>query len=229
MSTLTRQMQRTHHSDITRAAPSATSRVVAVLGALVGAAGIEHGIGEVLQGSVRPDGLLIESWPDAAALEVLSGEPAMTVIPDLWVTGVLAIAVGMALAVWAIGFATRRHGGAVLVGLSVLLLLVGGGLLPPIMGTVLGVVAARARTPHRRPPGPVLRRLSPAWPVFLGAALVGYLGLMPGMLLAHRWGVATEALVVVLAAVAFTGFGLALATARAHDQLPTDAKKRSRS
>lgn len=224
MSTLTTQTSKAHQGDITKAGSNATSRVVAVLGALVGAAGIEHGVGEMLQGSVRPDGLLIESWPDAAALEVLSGEPAMTVIPDLWVTGVLAIAVGTALAVWAIGFVTRRHGGTALIGLSVLLLLVGGGLVPPIMGIVLGLVAARARAP-RRPPGPLLRRLSPAWPAFLGAALVGYLGLMPGMLLAHRWGMATEALVVILAAVAFTGFGVALATARAHDQLPTDAKK----
>jgi hypothetical protein len=35
----------------------ATRVVVAVLGALVGLAGIEHGVGEVLQGPVRPAGL----------------------------------------------------------------------------------------------------------------------------------------------------------------------------
>jgi len=57
----------------------ATRMVVAVLGTLVGLAGVEHGVGEVLQGPVRPGGLFIMSWPDAPALEILSGEPALTV------------------------------------------------------------------------------------------------------------------------------------------------------
>lgn len=199
----------------------ATRRVVGVLGALVGAAGIEHGVGEMLQGPVRPDGLFIESWPDAAALEVLSGEPAMTVIPNLQVTGVMAIVVGVAMVVWSIGFTARRHGGIILIGLSVMLLLVGGGLAPPIMGIVLGAVAARSGTASRRRPGPLASRVAPAWPWFLATALVGYLGLMPGMLLAHEWGVANESLVIVLGIVAFAGFGLALATARVHDRLQT--------
>jgi hypothetical protein len=84
---------------------------VAVLGTLVGLAGIEHGIGEILQGPVRPDGLLVMSWPDAPALEILSGEPAMTVIPDLLVTGILAVVAGLAVAAWSMWFAARRHGG----------------------------------------------------------------------------------------------------------------------
>jgi hypothetical protein len=130
----------------------ATRIVVGTLGALVGAAGIEHGIGEFLQGPVRPDGPLIMSWPDAAALEILSGEPAMTVLPDLRVTGVLAVTVALAVMVWSIWFVAHRHGGLVLVGLSILLLLVGGGLAPPLMGIVLGLVAARIGTTPRRAP-----------------------------------------------------------------------------
>ena len=101
---------------------------MAVLGTLVGLAGVEHGVGEILQGPVRPDRLVIASWPDASALEILSGEPAMTVVPNLLVTGVLAVAVGLLLVVWSVGFAGRRHGGWVLIGVSTLLLLVGGGL-----------------------------------------------------------------------------------------------------
>ncbi|HSK97825.1 MAG TPA: hypothetical protein VK891_14480 [Euzebyales bacterium] len=192
-----------------------------MLGALVGLAGVEHGIGEMLQGPVRPDGLFILSWPDAAALEVLSGEPAMTVVPNLLVTGVLAVLVGLAVAVWSIWFAGRRHGGLVLVGLSVALLLVGGGLVPPVMGVVLGAVATRIDSASPRSPGRFGSGIAPAWPWFLVAALVGYLGLMPGMVLAGAWGIASEALVIGLAAVAFTGFGLALAAACAHDRLQT--------
>jgi hypothetical protein len=200
---------------------SATAVVVAVLGALVGLAGVEHGIGEMLQGTVRPDGLFIMSWPDAAALEILSGEPALTVIPNLLATGVLAVLVGLAVAVWSIWFTSRRHGGLVLVALSVALLLVGGGLAPPLMGAMLGAVATRIGAPARHGPGALGRGIAPAWPWFLIPALVGYLGLMPGMVLASAVGIASEELVMALATLAFTGFGLALGAARAHDRLHT--------
>lgn len=48
--------------------PGASRTTMAVLGTLVGLAGMEHGIGEILQGPAPPDGLLIMSWPDAAAI-----------------------------------------------------------------------------------------------------------------------------------------------------------------
>ncbi|HSK90803.1 MAG TPA: hypothetical protein VK875_05785 [Euzebyales bacterium] len=192
-----------------------------MLGTLVGLAGVEHGIGEMLQRPVRPDGLFIQSWPDARSLEILSGEPAMTVIPNLLVTGVLAVLVGLAVAAWSIWFAGRRHGGPGLVALSVALLLVGGGLVPPLMGAVLGAVATRIGGTPRHGPRALGRAIAPAWPWFLAAALVGYLGLMPGMVLASAAGLVSEALVMALGAVAFTGFGFALAAARAHDCLDT--------
>jgi hypothetical protein len=195
----------------------ATRVVIGVLGTLVGLAGVEHGVGEVLQGPGRADGVVIMSWPDAEALEILSGEPAMTVIPDLLVTGLLAIAVGVGVAVWSVGFAHRRHGGLVLIGLSVLLLLVGGGLAPPLMGVALGSVAMRSSR-RSRPPGPLGSRLAPFCPWFLAGSVVGYLGLMPGMLLAHRLGIASAALVLGLGTLAFAGLALALIAARAHDR-----------
>ncbi len=197
----------------------ATRVVVAVLGALVGLAGVEHGVGEMLQGPVRPEGLLIMSWPDAAALEILAGEPALTVVPNLLATGVLAVAVGLTVVVWSIWFAARSCGGLVLIGLSGLLLLVGGGLAPPLMGFVVGAVATRMTAVPRRRPGRLGRMIGPVWRWFLVGAVLGYLGLMPGMVLASIWGVASEALVIGLAAFAFANFCLALAAARAHDRL----------
>jgi hypothetical protein len=220
MATMTVPRRTSRRAVAPEVAHRATRVAVGALGALVGFAGVEHGIGEVLQGPVRPDGWSITSWPDAAALEVLSGEPAMTVVPDLQVTGVLAIVVGLAVAVWSIRFSARRHGGPVLVGLSVLLLLVGGGLAPPVMGVALGAVATRMGkpSPPRMPPSPI-RAIAPAWPWFLTAAMAGYLGLMPGIVVASRWGWASEALVVGLMVVAFTGFVLALLAARGYDRL----------
>ncbi len=37
--------------------------MVATLGTLAGLAGVEHGIGEILQGNVAPEGLAIIAWP----------------------------------------------------------------------------------------------------------------------------------------------------------------------
>jgi hypothetical protein len=225
MVTVVASRRASRHAVVPATGRRATQVVVGALGALVGLAGVEHGLGELLQGPGRPEGLVIESWLDVAAFEVLSGEPAMTVVPDLQVTGVLAILVGLMVAVWSIWFVGRRRGGMVLLGLSVLLLLVGGGLFPPLMGIALGAVAARLGRDAARPPRPWRRVVAPAWPWFLTASLVGYLGLMPGMVLASRWGWANEVLVLGLGAVAFGGFALALVAASAYDRLPTAGRR----
>jgi hypothetical protein len=219
MATVTASWRAPRHPAEPAPVRGATRLVVGAFGALLGLAGVEHGIGEVLQGPVRPEAVLIESWPDAAAFEILAGEPALTVVPDLRVTGVLAIGVALTVAVWSIRFVGRRHGGLVLIGLSLLLLLVGGGLFPPVMGVVLGAVAARMGRTDTATPRPLGRAIAPAWPWCLSASLVGYLGLMPGMVLASRWGWASEGLVLVLGVVAFTGFVLALIAAPAYDRL----------
>lgn len=53
---------------------NATRVTVSTFGALAGLAGIEHGIGEVLQGNVAPDGVTISSWPDSEVFDILNGE-----------------------------------------------------------------------------------------------------------------------------------------------------------
>jgi hypothetical protein len=197
----------------------ATRVAVAVLGSLVGLAGVEHGVGEFLQGPAAPDGLFIKSWPDAAAMDILSSEPAMTLIPNLLVTGVLAVAVGLTVTAWSIWFAHRRYGGLALIGLSALLLLVGGGIAPPIMGLVVGAVATRIGTTPQQRVGRTGRALAGAWQWFLAGAVVGYLGLVPGMPLASLIGVASDGLVIGLATFAFANLALALTAARAHDRM----------
>lgn len=42
-----------------------TKITVSIFGTIVGLMGIEHGIGEVLQGNVAPGGLFILSWPES--------------------------------------------------------------------------------------------------------------------------------------------------------------------
>jgi len=65
----------------------------------------------------------------------------MTIIPNLLVTGILAIIVGVLLSVWSAKFVSRKHSGLVMILLSIVLLLVGGGLIPPLFGIAAGVLA----------------------------------------------------------------------------------------
>jgi len=71
--------------------------------------------------------------------------PAMTVIPDFFVTGVLTIILSLIIVAWAAALVQRRYGGVVLILLSLILLLVGGGFLAPPLGIIAGVVGTRIR------------------------------------------------------------------------------------
>src|SRR3990170_3873694 len=108
------------------------------LGIFTGLGGASHGPGEMLQGNMAPSNIVFQAWP---SLTALAGEPAMSIIPNLLVTGILTIIVGVLLAVWAAKFISTKYGGLVLILLSILLLLVGGGLTPPLFGFAAGGIA----------------------------------------------------------------------------------------
>jgi hypothetical protein len=163
---------------------NATSVTVSTFGAL---AGIEHGIGEVLQGNVAPEGVMILSWPDSEMFEILSGEPAMTFVPNLLVTGILAILISLILLVWVTMFVERKHGGLVLILLSVVMLLVGGGFGPPIIGIIVGVAATRINAPlswwRTHLYSGSRRFLAKVWPWSYVAGIFAWLLLLPGTIL----------------------------------------------
>lgn len=196
---------------------NATRATVSTFGALMGLAGIEHGIGEVLQGNVAPDGVMIESWPDSEVFDLLSGEPAMTVVPNLLVTGILAILVSLVFIVWVTMFVHRRHGGLVLILLSIAMLLVGGGLNPPVFGILLGVVATRINTPlmwWRTHLSEGSRRfLAKLWPWSLVAGVIAWLSVLPGtVLLDYFFGVSDLIIVSILLFALLSALGLLLLT-----------------
>ncbi len=109
------------------------------LGVFAGLGGASHGPGEMLQGNVAPTEVLIQAWPQLTAL---NGEPAMTVVPNYLVTGVLTIIFGLIVALWAAKFVQSRKGGAMLILLTVIMLLVGGGIVPPLFGIAAGIIGA---------------------------------------------------------------------------------------
>jgi hypothetical protein len=200
---------------------------VAAFGVVIAMAGIEHGVGEMLEGQVAPPDLIFKSWPDTAAFEMLNGEPAMTIVPNLLLTGVLTVVVSVVF-VWAVGYSDRSRGPAGLLVLSPLLLFVGGGLAPPVIGVVLAIAATRIGAGGRAP-GRLARRIAPWWRAALALGLAGYLGLFPGMVLASGlFGVESEPLVLLLGLLAFGGLFAALAAARAQDRAVAHAPEGAR-
>lgn len=166
---------------------NATRVTVGVYGAIAALAGIEHGIGEITQGNRAPAGVMIESWPDSALFAIVGGEPAMTLIPNLLLTGILAIGVSLIMLVWATMFVQRKYGGPILLLLSIGLLLVGGGFGPPLLGIILGLAALGINAQFAwwcaHLPRGAQHALSFAWPWSFGAALVAWLLVMPGSIL----------------------------------------------
>ena len=100
----------------------ATRVVAMVCGIVVALAGLEDGIGEILQG------LVFESWPESAFLEILSGEPAMSVVPNLLISGVVTVVLSIALIGWCLTGLKTVYGGTGLILPSFLLLIFAGGL-----------------------------------------------------------------------------------------------------
>jgi hypothetical protein len=110
-----------------------------IVGVFAGLSGASHGFGEMLQGNVAPSEIMIKAWP---GLTALGGEPAMTIVSNLIVTGVLTIIFGLLVAAWAGTYLKRKMGGLLLILLSIVMLLVGGGIIPPLFGISAGIIGA---------------------------------------------------------------------------------------
>jgi hypothetical protein len=126
---------------------SATRVIASTLGAVVGLAGMEHGFFEMLQGNATPSGLVIDAIGPAQKLWSGATEPALTIIPNFLVSGILAMIVGFLVTIWAAVFVQRKYGAFTLLLLSILLFLVGGGSPPIFLGVVASVVATRINKP----------------------------------------------------------------------------------
>jgi hypothetical protein len=103
----------------------ATRVVASTLGILAGLLGLVHGYLETLQGNVALSGIFIFAvGPPCQANRVWRDcFPAMTIIPDFLVTGVLAIIVSLIVILWAAVFVQRKNVGLVLILLSIIQLL----------------------------------------------------------------------------------------------------------
>jgi hypothetical protein len=203
---------------------SATRTVVTAMAIILGVAGVEHGVGEALQGSVAPAGLMFPSWPDSEFFRIVAGEPAMSIVPNLLVTGILAILVSLGILVWTFWFIDGKFGGLVLIALSIVALLVGGGIAPVLLGIIAGAAATRINAPltwWRDHVGIGLRRfLGKLWlPVFI-VCLFAWLMLFPGLSILSLFLTLDGPTLIPIMALCALGFLLlAIVTALAGDSV----------
>ena len=124
------------------------SRLVAsIFGVLVGLAGIEHGIFEMLQGDVPTNGFMINAIGDSYKFWEGASERALTVLPSFLITGISAIVIGILVTIWASVFVQRKLGATILLVLTLTLFLVGGGMAPIILSIVAVASATRIDKP----------------------------------------------------------------------------------
>lgn len=144
----------------------ATRIIAASFGAFAGFGGLEHGYFEILQGNVQPPSIMIASMGAPCVPEKVWHlcEPAMTILPNFLMTGILSMLLGAATMVWATAFVQRPKGGVILALLCLGLLLFGGGIFPPLIGIVGGLIGTKINTPVRKQSGPVWNLLANAWP-----------------------------------------------------------------
>lgn len=158
---------------------NATKTVARWFGVIAGLAGIEHGYFEILQGDKVPESILIESiGPPCVAEEIWNAcEPAMTILPNFLITGILAVIVGLLILIWSLAFIQRKHGGLILIILSLVLLLFGGGLFPPLIGIIGGIAGTKInKTLTGASSNRVMPLAAKLWPWPLVVFLVWILG-----------------------------------------------------
>ena len=165
---------------------SAGSLTAAVFGALSGIGGVTHAIGEILQGNVAPGGFFFNSWTYGPIAKNLGGEPGLSVIPNVLISGIVTLLVSIAIIVWATVFIRRRYGGSILILLSILLLLFGGGIGPPTVGILAGFAGrqhgSQIRWWGKRLGGGLGRMLASLWPWVFTLAVANGIFLFVGSL-----------------------------------------------
>jgi hypothetical protein len=120
---------------------------VTTLSVLFGISGLEHGLFEILQGNTVPDRLLISAigpmqrfWPHGT-------ETAFTLIPNMLITGCVAMLFSTAVILWSLFGIKRKHAWTLLLALSVCQFLTGGGFAQIFLSVVISIVACRINTP----------------------------------------------------------------------------------
>ena len=156
----------------------ATRIYASTLGILVGLAGVEHGILEILQGNVKPNGIMVDAIGPEQKLWELATETVLTIIPNMLISGILSIILGGLVTIWAYAYVDRKYGAVVLLFLSIALFLVGGGFAPIFLTILAFIAATRINRPLKfwrsRVPATLRNLIAMLWPWTLIVSVVSF-------------------------------------------------------
>ena len=170
----------------------ATRTIVSTISVILAIAGLDHGIFEILQGNKPTPGLIIQAI--GPEMSLWGTEEAFTIVPNFLVTGLLAVALSLALIVWSVWFVHTRHGATVLGLLFAGLFLFGGGIAAQVtFAPFVWAAAARIHKPltwwRKVLPEGIRPALAKLWPFtlalgslsFLVGLFVAITGYVPGV------------------------------------------------
>ncbi|MBE0447989.1 MAG: hypothetical protein IBX64_07825 [Actinobacteria bacterium] len=146
----------------------------------------------------------------------------MSIVPNLLITGILAVLFSFIFLVWATTFVQRKYGALVLALLSIVMLLAGAGFGPALLGIILSLAATRINAPltwWRTHLSDGSRRfLGKLWPWSFSAGVIVWLLLFPGLsILSYFFGVDNLTLILIIISSAFGFLFLTIFTGFAHD------------
>ncbi len=141
--------------------------VVTVYGLLVGFAGIEHGIFEVLQGDIPTEDIMIDAIGDSWRFWPGASERALTLIPNYLYSGIISIMLGVIVVMWSWMFIERKYGATIFFILTLNLFLVGGGFAPIFVSLLAGITATRINQPLNWWKNHMPRQMAKSWPWIL--------------------------------------------------------------
>ncbi|MFP4023855.1 MAG: hypothetical protein ACLFVR_04945 [Thiohalospira sp.] len=198
---------------------------VATFASILGIAGIEHGIGEILQGKIKPGTFIIQSWPNHELYEVLAGEPAFTILigMPIYVTGIIAILVSALIIIFALFFVEKKYIIYIFPGLVLSLFLFGGGIAGPVLiGILLSfaiycIIFDVLLFKKERPSWKVLKSI---WKIFYPLSIISWFSLWPGLVLLGAAGFIPDFLIVyILSSISIITFILTIFSALSSDNL----------
>jgi hypothetical protein len=154
---------------LTRGTLTAIRWITSAYGILVGLAGVEHGIFEILQGDVPTGGFLVDAIGDAYRFWPGGGERIFTVVPSFLWSGILSVVFGIIVTIWSYNYVQRKYGATVFFLLAITLWVVGGGFAPIFLTLLASGAATRIEQPLNwwRSHLPGKASLAKLWPAIL--------------------------------------------------------------
>lgn len=168
-----------------------------------------------MQGNKAPEGIWIASWPESEFFRIQAGEPALTLIPNLMISGILSSIFSLIYLITATRYAHRKYGALALLGLATLMLAVGGGLFPPVLGLITGGIATRISHPIRMRHSRIMAGMQgffrKLWPGSVVFSVGAFLAMLPGLnILDYFFGYYNESLMFILMLAAVGSLLLAM-------------------